>query len=85
MEKASGVPQRKLDKFKVYTTTWNVGMSEPPGDIAEGEDNFLHQFQDYDIVAIGLQECKTNTWVDKFQSLMKSRFALISVMTMWRV
>lgn len=69
----------------VYTTTWNVGFSEPPTNLAESSRNFLFGFENAHIVAIGLQECKANSWIECFQSMFSKKFCLLSVVTMWRV
>ena len=62
-----------------------MGFSEPPDDIARNKINFLAGFDEHLMVIIGLQECKANSWIDCFQNKLKSKFSLISVMTMWRV
>ena len=69
----------------VYVTTWNVGFSEPPTNLAETSRNFLFGFEQYHIVAIVLQECKPNSWIEFFQNLFNKKFCLLSVVTMWRV
>lgn len=69
----------------VYVTTWNVGFSEPPTNLDELPSNILYGFENYHIIAIGLQECKAPSWIATFQQLFTKKFSLISVATMWRV
>jgi len=69
----------------IYVTTWNVGFSEPPTNLAETSRNLLFGFEKYHIIAIGLQECKANSWIESFQSLFNKKFCLLNVVTMWRV
>lgn len=70
---------------RIYVTTWNVGFSEPPDDMAKNTTNFLAGAEENLMIIIGLQECKANSWIDCFQNKLKSKFSLISVVTMWRV
>lgn len=71
------------DKFKIYISTWNVGFSEPPESLTS---EFLKDFENVDIIALGIQECKFNSWLQKFQSTLKfHHFTLMNVITMWRV
>ena len=41
--------------FKIFVSTWNVGFSEPPVDLTS---YWLKNINQYDILAIGFQECK---------------------------
>ena len=64
-------------------TTWNVGFSEPPSEL---HYFFLKNFEDCDILAIAVQECKYNSWIEKLQNKMRSfKFGLLTVVTMWRM
>ena len=62
-----------------------MGFSEPPENIGKTNENFLGEADENLMVIIGLQECKANSWIDFFQNKLKSKFSLISVVTMWRV
>ena len=71
--------------FSVYVTTWNVGFAEPPTNLAETSKNFLFGLDQFHLVAIGLQECKPNSWIEFFQTIFNKKFCLVNVITMWRV
>ena len=45
----------------------------------------MHGLDDYYIVAVGLQECRAGSWVAALQAGLKGGFALLSVVTMWRM
>lgn len=69
--------------LSVFTTTWNVGFSEPPQDPAE---IWLKNFSSHHIIALGLQECKSSSWLERLQILFTSNgFSCLGIITMWRV
>jgi hypothetical protein len=69
-----------IEKVDCFVTTFNVGEAEPPKDLSL----WLKKSLDCKVIAIGLQESKTASWIEAIQKFYpQDKFTLINVMTMW--
>jgi hypothetical protein len=79
-------------KLRVYVGTWNVGNAEPSEDLS---DWIQSKKQDFDILAIGCQECKYDPrkgysscfddWQGTLQQAVGDNYTIIGKKLMWQI
>lgn len=45
----------------------------------------MHDATNYDIIAIGMQEVKAPSWIEKFQTIFNAFHTTLCTITMWRM
>jgi len=76
--------KNEFEQLSVFVTTYNCGESKPTLEVFHRPDGFLSNYNDYDMLVIGLQECYHLLWVTFVRKYIPEYYVVSSV-SMWKV